>query len=592
MGKGTMTRRKVLGIGGFGVLGLVLDWSLPLKAFSWGSVWATNSHQFILEQAYAALSRDPAFPGTVFPPLSEIVQWEGQDSLGGSGNGPDRSGMSSYSQHYYNPRLARDGILLGIPVPLDSGLAPNYETMGKGPASAALHAGNIFQGVAVEELAPKDLAWAAHFLADMWVPYHVNGCSKADLDKLIRADFAGMTLPDEVLGDWGLCYLCPLLSPDAILRSIKAYRDAAASDPNLDWFDPWYWNGNGSKPDYTSSHTLWEGEVYTGHQEHSPVPHYHWQNPEATFEEPWKAHAAKVEAFAKACAGTTVDNIEGYYDDPQLALIEAIDSVYTLWRAGFSALKPTLSGRLVESSVPGLPSEWLVDLSVENLSQSPAEDIRAKLTVQGGDSRPVVQEELLIPLLPARDKAAKTGLWKWPCNDPNVKWQLTVEVIGTFRAEPDAQYALAKAEMGASADWPRTYRGWLQAGVVLFFGQGMGGGDSHLYVSISLREIEDGSGLVMATIQDYTGVTIAGLEASTFKAEDAQTVWNVYGEHDGNRYTIKDQGVDLQGGILADRLEIFGSLGTSRAVGGEVVTVTHSIMAPMVGEGPSLPLER
>ncbi|MEA4951492.1 MAG: hypothetical protein VB107_02330, partial [Aminivibrio sp.] len=74
-------------------------------------------------------------------------------ALGKSGPGPDVDGASPYSWHYYNPRTGK-------------GLAPKKV--------ADFFSVMMHKRVRGESQA-REAAWAAHFLADMFVPYHVTG---------------------------------------------------------------------------------------------------------------------------------------------------------------------------------------------------------------------------------------------------------------------------------------------------------------------------------------------------------------------------------------------------------------------------------
>ncbi|VVB64081.1 Uncharacterised protein [uncultured archaeon] len=143
-------------------------------------VTESPSHDYILKQAYYNLEADPAFNGSNFPPLEDILQNEGQyaSTFGGlTGGSPDVT--TPYSFHEYNPATDKGGA----------------------PAEAFYYHSSLKQnlmGVDAKK-APKDAAWLAHFIADMSCPSHVNGMPAEDLPDKIP-----LVLPEEVI-----CYSLP-----------------------------------------------------------------------------------------------------------------------------------------------------------------------------------------------------------------------------------------------------------------------------------------------------------------------------------------------------------------------------------------------
>ncbi len=454
MGKQRFSRRQALRLGALGVLGALTDLALPEWATAWGSVWATNSHEYILKQAYPALERDPAFEGVDFPKLADIIPWEGQEALYGKGKGPDSGGATKFSQHYYNPRLQQNGKGKAYHT-ADGKPAGNYTNFGDAPMTAALYFKKLCAGLAKGKATPKDAAWAAHFIGDVWVPYHIVGCHFLDL---VYLEEAMENLPEEVFGSTVLCYLSPFMDPTALKRCIRNFRLARSNDDKIDWFDPWYWNGRGFMTDTTSSHVAWEGAVYPGHQP-VPNPAYHkgWQNPEPSFEHNDLALAQEVERFAKTCAETTASNLERFFNTPQLALVESVNSVYTIWRASFSGLRVEITEAVLDEDVS--PPMRHVSVALENRATAPAKNARARLRIEAPEPLPKVQE-LEVPLLAAGGRKVIAQAWSWADMHPGQQVGVTVELIASLPI-PDAQFATASAPMTAKKQgcWPRTYQG-------------------------------------------------------------------------------------------------------------------------------------
>ena len=163
-----ITRREALKLAGMGVVGVAVELTLPSKALSWSSVWVVNTHEHIDRSAFSAL---PGFALGVFPGIEDILEWEGSDAVWGKGKGPDCEGASNFSQHYYNPLLN------------------GGKGEGAGPSACGEYAEIVFKNIVQNKdpaMSCRAMAWAAHFLADMFVPYHVVGCSSYTLPRYVR----------------------------------------------------------------------------------------------------------------------------------------------------------------------------------------------------------------------------------------------------------------------------------------------------------------------------------------------------------------------------------------------------------------------
>lgn len=149
-----------------GILLLMLLLIVPAgKAHGWGAVYDwCMTHQEIDTQAYLLLQQDPAFKGNPFPLLTEILAYEGVKSernekvfdMTGLGPGPDAMYASPYAWHCYNPATHAGKAPAAVSAQLYFALSPENPNRTKGTC------------------------WAAHFLADMSVPYHVVGMPREE----------------------------------------------------------------------------------------------------------------------------------------------------------------------------------------------------------------------------------------------------------------------------------------------------------------------------------------------------------------------------------------------------------------------------
>jgi hypothetical protein len=215
-------RRRILALMALAIL-LVFPISDP--AMAWGSLTGSSSHQYILDEAYKKLQSDSAFPGSNFPTIESIQANEGVEWVHGGlsgfifgstmwlqGAGPDSPGNSKDSMHYYNPRT------------------------GKGNAS--IMAANLYEKLKGEILAKssvgRDAAYMAHFIADVSVPFHINGMPASEAISKIKSGKG--TLGEDVAGvgqggrDW--------------MPELKKWQEVYNNSRAADWFDPWYRDGS------------------------------------------------------------------------------------------------------------------------------------------------------------------------------------------------------------------------------------------------------------------------------------------------------------------------------------------------------------
>jgi hypothetical protein len=413
---------------------------LPTAALPWGSLYPAETHQYIIATAFDRLKADPAFAPALFPAFSEIKNHEGVQWTYGdyylpamTGVGADGHGMSTYAEHYYNPQT-------------NEGEAPNSVAR----YYSVLIRDNLLQMKSTAEAGPKAAAYSAHFLADVTVPYHVNGASRATAEK-IWVEQRGyetqqITLPQSITGLSVLSYKTPIKGLSHNFYTELSRFVTLTDPPELDWFDPWYYNGNtDALMEKESSHILWEafpnGEAASafharagqGLDGYDP----HWKNATPTFDTPWVGQAEQARQFTIFQATKTRELQAEYVENPTPALRGAIRAVYTLWRASFSGRRPA-----IEYQPEAGATTYRVTGKVTNAASAPASGLRARLTVTNCS-------------LPGNDKEKSLGssLAAGKTQTVSASWQiqptagkachLTLEVIATYEI-PDLQYSLVE----------------------------------------------------------------------------------------------------------------------------------------------------
>ena len=416
-------------------LSLLAPWVRPQPAAAWGSLAGVATHQFILDQAYAKLKADKAFDPSRFPTLEEIqanegVNWSGRsdtwfDAL--NGPGPDSEGASAYSKHYYNPDT----------------------TEGDGPSAVAEHYRDLAQGVSAgKKEAAKDAAWGAHFLADMFVPFHVVGATVDTARQLYNAQggsgASSITYDQSITGPTDLCYKCAVKSwvgaANFKTETERFLSVVTTATSHLIWFDPWYYNGNWPAAVKSSSHVVWEGVVTHPSPVGAPTLKA-WSNARPAFGAPWDLQKPRAEALARTAARTTRDNLVAWLSDDDPALNNAVHAVYQLWRASFSALRPDLE----PTPNPAKPGTYKVKGVVTNVATEAAQGVRLRLTVTGGKITGGAAERDVKGSI-FYDNSTE---WEVEAADP-AKCMLKLEVIGSYATTPDLQYAMITKPLGDS----------------------------------------------------------------------------------------------------------------------------------------------
>lgn len=411
--------------------------TLPGNGFGWGVLVPSQTHQHILREAYRLLEAEPSFDAAVFPKLETIlahegVNWANAEFSGQGvtgldislidGPGPDSKGNSPFSMHYYNPSVQEGGA----------------------PQAASRYFTYLAEGMRTNkaELLPKSAAWSAHFLADMYCPYHVNGVSRSTIERIAaeqKTRYSGtdkegaIYLEDSVTGYDVLSYAAPLKS---MTKNFKNDVERFLTTKE-DWFDPWYYNGTtATLMSNTSSHIVWEGTVQPGAYNLSGYAPS-WENGDPDFDTPVKLRASQAAQLATAAASLTLSKLYYFFYVPETAINQAIRSVYTMWRASFSAMNIKLNTKQDGNTL-------LVTAKVNNKGTNSFENVKIRLSSTGCE---LTSKNRLQSLGPLRAKEKLTTV-EWKLKTSDAACHLTAEAVASSAA-PDLQYARFETEPAA-----------------------------------------------------------------------------------------------------------------------------------------------
>ena len=456
------------------ILGLqiLLIGPVSKEGYSWGSfrgalrsIRVTDTHQEIIKAAFGMLSRDPVITKTRFPQFGDfsvitaedILQYEGVDpsrdnrdwSFRTEGPGPDADGSTPYSWHWSNPVTY-------------SGSAP------KAAADQYLDfALAALQTNFSRERALKGMAWSAHFVADMFVPFHVNGVPVFDADP--EPGPGPFIMNNDESGPLFLCNTTPsLLTPSsyedtnpyigygldndfskAYANFKEAREDAQPMDNGvnpLDWFDPWYWNGSVAAV-LQSSHVSFESRAhaewlnagginnpaFAGYGRYDKL----WENglPDYTFSGTATAtQAEQVWRFVRRVAFRTKESTQQLFMSPSEGVFQSVFAVYTLWRSAWSALQPVIK----VSPDPVVPGKVTVSTLVSNYAQEACQNVWIRLTVLDGSAIAYQGNMPLTANLPGTQSAWTD--WSFQA-EQNRSYVFFMEVVGAYMVTPDLQYA-------------------------------------------------------------------------------------------------------------------------------------------------------
>ncbi|MBL3539797.1 hypothetical protein [Aminivibrio sp.] len=424
----------------------------PGKGEPWGAIQGlAETHQYILTEAMKQAASDPAFVQK-FPSAEELVKHDFVvvTFLGKSGPGPDMDGSSPYSWHYFNPLTGK-------------GLAPKK----------VADFFNVMMHKRVRgEPQAREAAWAAHFLSDMFVPYHVAGMPEEEAWQFFMG---GTPLGEKETGPKELYSMTS--SPPAGWGEGGDFSSALellfneyppGNEDGVDWFDPWYFNGWGgaTAPGIaTGSHGFWEYQVWERFrirhiaQKNLPPQGYDplWKNRKSEMGTVfWRAQAAAAAEYAAACAAGTRQNIHVVLANPDQGILNAVRAVYTLYRASMTSLRA--SWRQEDLTGGG----YRVFCTVRNTN--PREEcagVEARLLYRK-DGRWLVRETVTLPR-PVPPQGAGEFFWDFPAGD---SFQCIAEVAGMFRQTPDLGYV--NIPFTAGRDTPEREHGRTFAGKMNF----------------------------------------------------------------------------------------------------------------------------
>ena len=397
----------------------------PALAWGWGStvrspLGAYATHQFIDLTAYECLRKDPAFAPRMMPTLGAMRQWEDMEvdiSFAGmviTGRGPDVDGNTAYSDHWYNPNLGQ----------------------GRGPEAVSNRA---FQSANALGKDAQGADWAAHFMADMSVPVHINGVMR----ERARTIYNSVPRPQPVYLDTSITgpLVAPLLGgrTNQIDWRLPMETFLARTNAFMDYFDPWYWLGE--------SHAVWEAGTPKHTTDFSKNPSYNskWKNGAPSFDGYAGAYAGQARLLAMEAASDTYNDYAQCItaQGVQKAMDRSIQNVYTLWRGGFSALQPEV---LIECASDGGGGQKIkAGGRIINMASEEAKNVRVRLTtiIQGKETK--LEEKDLKSIPGGRQEALVSEPWEVdvPAADPSSKEKplFRLEVIGQYDTTPDLQYA-------------------------------------------------------------------------------------------------------------------------------------------------------
>lgn len=221
-----------------------------------------------------------------------------------------------------------------------------------GTTGATLYYNNLVSDMKTKSATTaRNAAWAAHLLADQYVPYHNLGLSydrSTGLPNVTTLEAFTTTYTD--------------LPADFIAAS------AAAGNANYDWYDPSYWDTHGyAGGTLRSTHILWERAIYY------PTA------PSAGFDTNF-SNASGITSFVSAVQADTTSRFTAIEGAGATAVSDAARGVYTAWRSTVSAFGLTL-----EVKGSDTPGSFIVSADVENYDKLyDANTVQAELVLPAG----------------------------------------------------------------------------------------------------------------------------------------------------------------------------------------------------------------
>jgi len=429
------------------VCALVSSPLIPTDVFGWGAFKRfAGTHRMIAHHAHDLMRNNPGLMGTRFPGIEDIVKHDFATSRT-SGTGPDIEGSTPYSWHYYNP----------------------WTKKGSGPFAVAKHFLEMVYEIRKNPNSPKAAkaaSWAAHFIADMHVPYHVTGIPAAEAYKRLKerdwrltefeSGWLGLywTRPAYVDPGWGLNHKFE----KAIVEFCRLHPEGR--DKKADWFDPWYNNGveiSDLVQGVTSSHQLWEGlahkrwnregrdhavyDVLADIEPYDPE----WKNYKIWLRKPWIGGLeASVMGYAHRCANFTRNHSIEIWDKAHIGLAHAIRAVKTLYRGALSALEIKAHTSRSDKGI------YKITGRVTNHANEVAHDVHLKIGYFGSDGRKKALVEYINELGP---KQTEHLTWTKRV-EPGQKFNFVLEVAGWYERQPDLGYNISRFTIKGGKDQP------------------------------------------------------------------------------------------------------------------------------------------
>jgi hypothetical protein len=255
-------------------------------------------------------------------------------------------------------------------------------------------------------------AWAAHFLADQFVPYHNVGVQYTGQNAFELSDLTK---------DFVLKYLSFKPDPGKFIEAAES-----ATNGHVDWYDPSYWNSSISTNN--STHIVWERQISypsIGPIGFSPL----WTNSQA---EPMKYFVSGVQSLTKS-------DFDHILTDGQQAARDAAQGIYTAWRSTLSAFILKLN---TKSS--GNSGSFVVSLVVTNADKKyNANSVQAEIILPAGltitdNTKKLVNSDGKLSM------NSKSTELEWEVNGSSTDCaEIKVQVTGKFDDDiPDAAAVL------------------------------------------------------------------------------------------------------------------------------------------------------
>jgi hypothetical protein len=335
--------------------------------------------------------------------------------------------------------------------------------------------------------APKNAAYLEHYVADMSVPYHLTGMPSEDAIKIyndyvvlqeicrnnpeespekVKSNFTkakgywpeyldvmrelDVKLEAPLQSTYNLIKQKTVLKPHVKLDSKIVGLASNASDTwekallswrkdnnsDNDWFDPWFYNGV-KWPTPLSTHIRWEFRSWgdssnklTGYAK--------------DFNQLYgNGNEANIDGFAKKIADHTHQAALWDTGANKTDLLDhAITNVYTVWRASFSALRPTVT---LQRDYKDCSIKLIV--KIKNMEDDePAKNILIHMSVQGLNLRGPATYEYSGEI-PPKGEVVIPDIWTADNPEKGIRAEIALRVTGVFEKTPDSGEGRVKVDV-------------------------------------------------------------------------------------------------------------------------------------------------